>query len=348
VTKNAQHVRGEVTGVNPAAHSVSVRTVAGADVIVPYDFLVLAPGCKFNLPAKAYSTDSAESKSKLAEARAAVAAARRITIVGGGAVGCELAGEIKQDLPDKEVKLIHSSSKLLSSSASGPLSDAFKERALANLRALGVEVTLGQRVTRPTLPAGARTIGEDVIIGTVNLSLANGTTVESDVTFFTTGGRPNTDFLQSSLGKAIDVTGFINVNAHMQVQGYTDIFAIGDVTNLRETKTAYGAASQHVPRVVKNILALVHAKERPGTAPTLVSYTPPPLGAMFLTAGRNGGAGQVGKTLLGPRVVKMLKSKGLFVGMYNKTYGYSKPGEYPDAPSNSASAPSAGAGAVPV
>jgi hypothetical protein len=39
--------------------------------------------------------------------------------------------------------------------------------------------------------------------------------------------------------------------------------------------------------------------------------------------------------VLGPRVLSMLKSELLVVGMDNKDYGYSKPAKYVDAPSNS-------------
>lgn len=64
-----------------------------------------------------------------------------------GAVGVEMAAELKMHDPQQKVTLIHSRGRLLSSE---PLPDDFAERSLAILREVGVEVILGQRVTDTT------------------------------------------------------------------------------------------------------------------------------------------------------------------------------------------------------
>lgn len=71
-------------------------------------------------------------------------------LIVAGAVGVEMAGEIKVNFPEQKVTLIHSRNELLSSE---PLPDEFKERALRELRAEGVNVILNDRVLE-THPVG--------------------------------------------------------------------------------------------------------------------------------------------------------------------------------------------------
>lgn len=60
-----------------------------------------------------------------------------------GAVGIEMAAEIKLVMPKQQVTLIHSREKLLSSES---LPDDFKDRSRSVLEGMGIEVLMGQRV----------------------------------------------------------------------------------------------------------------------------------------------------------------------------------------------------------
>lgn len=64
-----------------------------------------------------------------------------------GAVGIEMAAELKILYPEQKITLIHSRNRLLSSEE---LPDDFAERALAILREENVEVILGKRVVDTT------------------------------------------------------------------------------------------------------------------------------------------------------------------------------------------------------
>lgn len=64
-----------------------------------------------------------------------------------GAVGVEMAAELKILYPDQKITLIHSRNRLLSSE---PLPDDFAERVESCLREVGVETILGQRVVDTT------------------------------------------------------------------------------------------------------------------------------------------------------------------------------------------------------
>lgn len=66
-------------------------------------------------------------------------------MVGGGAVGIEMAAELKLVKPELKVTLVHSRDKLLSSE---DLSDECKDRALELVKEAGVDVLLGHRLQK--------------------------------------------------------------------------------------------------------------------------------------------------------------------------------------------------------
>lgn len=88
-----------------------------------------------------------------------------------GAVGIEMAAELKLAQPERKVTLIHSRSSLLSSE---PLPDEFRERALSLLRDANVEIVLNSRVTQ----ISPKTSDNGTSSGTT-LTLANGSTLEA-------------------------------------------------------------------------------------------------------------------------------------------------------------------------
>lgn len=54
-------------------------------------------------------------------------------------------------------------------------------------------------------------------------------------------------------------SGALKVNEHLQVEGFSNIFAIGDCNNVSEAKTAYNA-DQHAGVAVGNIVNSVNGK----------------------------------------------------------------------------------------
>eukprot|EP00243_Klebsormidium_subtile_P013150 TRINITY_DN846_c0_g1_i3.p1 TRINITY_DN846_c0_g1~~TRINITY_DN846_c0_g1_i3.p1 ORF type:complete len:122 (+),score=11.38 TRINITY_DN846_c0_g1_i3:379-744(+) len=58
----------------------------------------------------------------------------------------------------------------------------------------------------------------------------------------TVGGKPNTDFLKGGL-VPLNAKGFIEVTECLQVKGYHNIYALGDATDIKETKLGYLAAA---------------------------------------------------------------------------------------------------------
>ncbi|PIK41718.1 hypothetical protein BSL78_21438 [Apostichopus japonicus] len=72
-----------------------------------------------------------------------VQSAGRITVIGGGAVGVEMAAEIATEYPQKEVTVVSSSDKIIT----GPFKKGFRDGVTKQLKNLGVHLVLGERVS---------------------------------------------------------------------------------------------------------------------------------------------------------------------------------------------------------
>ncbi|TLD39663.1 pyridine nucleotide-disulfide oxidoreductase AMID-like [Venturia nashicola] len=113
-----------------------------------YDYLIVASGLRRvwpvvpqSLTKKTYLYETSEHIHAVKES------AGGVVVVGGGAVGIEMATELKTVSADLDVTLIHSRSKLLSAE---PLPDEFKDKTLDLVRESGVKVILDHRVLETT------------------------------------------------------------------------------------------------------------------------------------------------------------------------------------------------------
>ncbi len=182
-------------------------------------------------------------------------------IVGGGATGTELAGQISDlisfemkqfygDVPNgmSRLTLIHAGSRLL---------EQFSEKAAAKahqrLAALGVDILLNQRVmeVRP----GAVVLSSGEIIAANNI--------------FWTAGTEST--LQGMLPpQVLNGQNLVKVEPTFQVEGFPDVFALGDCAAVNDPKHTFPplaqAAVQAAKVVAKNIKA--HLQQRPLTYAT--------------------------------------------------------------------------------
>jgi NADH dehydrogenase FAD-containing subunit len=117
-----------------------------------------------------------------------------------GAVGVEMAAEIKLVYPDQTVTLIHSRDRLLSSE---PLPDFFKEKSLAELKETGVEVVLSKRVNEINPVEGSHGRTE------YSLALSDGTTLQAGhVISAISKSIPSSSFLPKD---ALDGEGLVRI-----------------------------------------------------------------------------------------------------------------------------------------
>lgn len=114
------------------------------------DFIVYALGSELSDPINAWASQTAGSPSPyngsksqgiqfLQRAQGRIQSAKSILVVGGGALGVQLAGDIAERYPEKEVTLTHSRNLL-------PRFDPWMhEQASQHLERLGVKLILGSR-----------------------------------------------------------------------------------------------------------------------------------------------------------------------------------------------------------
>ncbi|HEY6479015.1 MAG TPA: FAD-dependent oxidoreductase, partial [Streptosporangiaceae bacterium] len=284
------------------------RVVLASGEELPADYLVLATGSSYPFPAKSDVDRTVDAHEKTLGTHAALAAAGRVLLVGAGAVGIELAGEIKAVWPSKQVTLVDVADDVLG----GPFRPELKAELRRQLAELGVPVLLGSPLVTapPTEPGELRTF---------TVQTQAGTEVTADIWFRCYGVIPVSDYLAGGLAGARGADGHIEVTPTLQVAGQDRVFALGDVSTA-DRKVA-GAAGRQAVVVAGNIRALIEAgsgaagdagaagEAGPAAgAAGLSEYQPAPPG-IVVPIGPEGGSGQRAgsEDLLPPEMVAQLK-----------------------------------------
>jgi NADH dehydrogenase FAD-containing subunit len=129
-----EHVTGTVTKIKDTEVEL-----ANGDTI-PFSYLAICTGATLPPPATLTSLGKKESCAELQNMQNEVEGAKKIAIVGGGAVGVQIAGDIKSFYPQKDVTLVHSRPRLLNA-----FGETLGEFVVGKLEAMGVRVVLGER-----------------------------------------------------------------------------------------------------------------------------------------------------------------------------------------------------------
>lgn len=145
-----EKMRGTV--VNVRDEEVILQGSDGREQVLRWDYLVVATGCEQTEPARLRSQDSQEACGELRRLQGNIKLATRVAVVGGGAVGVELAADIKDTYPEKDVTLVHSRKQLLNA-----FGDRLHEHSLSALEKLGVRVVLGERPVTSSEIFGGKT-----------------------------------------------------------------------------------------------------------------------------------------------------------------------------------------------
>ncbi|KAK3346166.1 pyridine nucleotide-disulfide oxidoreductase-like protein [Lasiosphaeria hispida] len=229
--------QGSVQAVDPA-RKVATFVARGAGLQteeVRYDYLVVAAGLRRVWPVVPQSLRRKQYLFEAAEHIRAVTGGRNgVVVVGGGAVGVEMASELKLVHPHLKVTLVHSRDKLLSAE---PLPDNVGERALELLREGGVDVLLPHRLDR------AEEIKDESGNVGVRVHFANGDSMLADqVIMAVSKSVPTTTFLPKDV---LDEQGYVRIQPSLNFPSETpnaaDHFAAGDLVRWSGIKRCGGA-----------------------------------------------------------------------------------------------------------
>jgi len=144
-----QRVQNRVVGIS------DTHVVLASGEEIEYAFLAIATGSSQGLPTNVESTEREQGCAELRSVQEAIKSAERIAVVGAGAVGVELATDIKAFYPEKNVTLVHSRGQLLNR-----FGKRLHEYVLPVLQELKIKVVLNER---PRLPVG-KTLARDTTL----------------------------------------------------------------------------------------------------------------------------------------------------------------------------------------
>ncbi|KAL5332334.1 hypothetical protein BJX70DRAFT_404706 [Aspergillus crustosus] len=282
-----ERVQGSVAEIEQGR----VKFENGDVLHVDWEYLVIATGSSSNIPVRLTSTEKEDACAELRGVQEAIKVSQRIAVIGAGAVGVELASDIKDFFPEKDVALVHSRSEILNR-----FGKRLRDYVLTSLEEMGVKVLLNER---PIVSGGAGVVRDAV------LKFKDEREEMFDLVINCTGQTPNSSLLStispSSISKSTaqilahptlqiitpeypssapsDTN--TNTNPNTSTPNKTPIFALGDVAAHSGPLMAR-AGSMQAETVVSNILSLIKGNEAKAV------YTPNWFveGAIKLTLGK--------------------------------------------------------------
>jgi apoptosis-inducing factor 2 len=236
-------------------------------------FIVLATGSSYPFPAKSGELNTVDAIARYRATYASLYRAKHVMLLGAGAVGLELAGEIAAAWPDKQIVLVDAADQILP----GPYDPRLRDELNRQLDDLGVERVMGNALAHlpATSPGETRSF---------RVSTTAGARIEADIWFRCYGVTPATGYLGDELATARTHDGYLKVTAQLQVFGFEHVYAIGDIAEIDVKRAAVAGRQAQV--VAANIQAQIAGTQERTT------YTPgPPV--IILPLGPAGGAGQL-------------------------------------------------------
>ncbi|KAI1098181.1 FAD/NAD(P)-binding domain-containing protein [Jackrogersella minutella] len=237
---DVRFLHGTVSKVDPESKTATIIEQPNQEEqALAYDYFVAATGLRRVWPVV---PQSAKKEDYLKEVRRHIDAVTNSTapvlIVGGGAVGIEMAAELKEVQPHVNVTLAHSRGKLLSAE---PLPDNVKECALDMTRDTGVEVLLNHRLKSKT------PVKNESGVEVYEVEFENGhKMVASQVVMAISRSEPTSTYLPT---EALNEDRFVNIRPTLQwssenIPGAASHFAVGDLINWSGIKRCGGAMHQ--------------------------------------------------------------------------------------------------------
>lgn len=288
---HAQALRVEGTTVYVANHEP-----------IEADYLVLATGSTYPYPAKHNIPTAALAKKRLVETRQNLSQAKRVLLVGAGTVGIEFAGEILTNFPNAEVIMVDRAPNIL---GTNEYAEELRTELTRQLLDAGVRLVLGSPLAYLP-PTDVGTLQD------FHVETESGVGIDADIWFLCYGSQTASGYLRANFADHLNEEGQIKVDEYLRVSGAPHVYAVGDITDVPESKRA-DAARAHARVVVANIKAEIAGKK------PITTYTP---GKMWivLPLGVSGGASQLTSSqgqerIVGPEETFEIKGNDLMVTM---------------------------------
>ncbi len=227
--KKAKIVLGKVNSIDREKVYIGNREIK-------FDYLAVCSGSSYNPPIKEQNIIMAARSRSLLMANKKLLKSKKILIIGGGLVGIELAAEISTNFKDKDVLIVNSRQRLVH--RSNAKTSKYIEEFLKNR---GVRILLNEKV--------------EGIKNSRHFITRGGNKIEVDMAFISTGVEPNFEFMKKNFSKNLNDKGYVKVNSFLQLNGIKNIFAAGDIIDVKEEKTAQNA-ERHAEIIVHNLRAL--------------------------------------------------------------------------------------------
>lgn len=217
---------------------------SGAPKNLSFDYCVIATGRARNWPFDPIAADKESFLKEMASAEKVVRDANSIAVIGGGALGVEIAGEIKHSIPEKKITLVHPYSSLPPEAL---VTEEFREGVKEMLESVGVDLELESR-------ANQENEHELRLVKKSGHKMLN-----ADLQYWCNSHSNNLEFLKFSY--KTNKTGEIKITDKFNVlkdaeNSYLNIYAVGDVVDFPKIKTA-GLAFCQGEVAGKNVIAQI-------------------------------------------------------------------------------------------
>ncbi|MCA1295269.1 FAD-dependent oxidoreductase [Paenibacillus sp. alder61] len=210
----------EVISIDPANKKVKVNSQERGVYEEEFDALILSPGAKPIRPewpginsSRIHTLRNIPDTDRI-KARVKEEGTRSAIVIGGGFIGVEMVENLRE--AGLSVTLIQSGTQILT-----PFDFEMASVLAKELESRGVQLVFSDPVT------GFQEQGNRI-----NVNLASGKTLESEIVLLAIGVEPDTGFLQNS-GLEFGPKGHIVVNERMET-AIPDIYAVGDAVEVVE------------------------------------------------------------------------------------------------------------------
>lgn len=292
--KNGRVLRARASGID--ADGVTLDDGQRVEA----DYIVVATGSSNATPFKPAGDDIEGLQQANQRIHQQVKDARTIGIVGAGAVGTELAGEIAHAMPDKKITLISDQDRLFPT-----MPDNLGHALARKLRDAGVTLLFGKRAEN------LQSLAEPYA---GSLTLSDGTDHDFDLIFPVLGSRASSELLDGLPGAQKSTANRIKVDPWLRPSSLPNVFAAGDVADAGDGMTIV-ATSRQLPWLKATMKGLLSRKRLEEIKP----YKPwGPKAPILVPLGPKRGNSFLGLFTAGDWVTRKMKGEDLFLKKYNK------------------------------